>query len=79
MRDTPDFEVDSFADSYGRPQTVQVNVKRSLGRVRLRYQINSSRTRTVGTREFAGGKEYYGDDDVYYHRVRGVVPRRPHR
>ncbi len=70
---TPDFEVDSFADSYGSPQSVQVNVKRSLGRVQMRYRIGSGRTQTADTGEFRGGEEYYGDDDVYYHRVRGMV------
>ena len=31
--------------------------------------------RTPSTRVSSGGKEYYGDDDVYYHRLRGKVRR----
>ena len=33
-----DFYVDSFADSYGDPQPVQVTAKRSLGDVKLHYR-----------------------------------------
>ena len=38
--DVPDFVPATFAVSYGDPQTVEVNAKRELGKVRVRYQIN---------------------------------------
>jgi len=68
-----DFYVDSFADSYGDPQTVQVTAKRSLGDVQIRYRINDGRVETAGTEEFGGGERYYNDRGVYYHRLRGAV------
>jgi hypothetical protein len=71
--ETPNFEVDSFKDSYGTPQAVQANVKRSLGAVEMRYQVNGGPTHSVDTKEFTGGERYYREDDVYYHRVRGRV------
>lgn len=70
---TPDFEPETFTVSYGSPQTVEVNAKRELGPVLLRYKINGGRTRIGITREYQGGERYYGDDDVYYHRMRGQV------
>ena len=37
------FYVESFADSYGDPQPVQVVAKKSLGDVKMRYRINDGR------------------------------------
>ncbi len=68
----PNFVPTTFTVSNGSPQTVEVNAKRSLGKVRLRYRINGGRIRTVGTREFRGG-ERYGYPGVYYHHLRGKV------
>jgi len=67
------FYVDSFRDSYGDPQPVQVTAKRSLGELTLRYRINGGKVRKAKTSEFKGGERYYLDDSVYYHRVRGNV------
>lgn len=69
----PDFVLDPFAVSHGDPQIVQVNAKRALGDVRLRYRINGGRAVDVGTREWNGGARYGADGDVYYHRLRGKV------
>ena len=41
------FYVETFADSYGDPQTVQVVAKKSLGDVKLRYRINDGAVKTV--------------------------------
>ena len=43
------FYVETFADSYGDPQPVQVVAKKSLGDVKLRYRINDGAVKTVGT------------------------------
>ena len=40
------FYVETFADSYGDPQPVQVVAKKSLGDVRLRYRINDGAVKT---------------------------------
>ena len=45
--EAPDFVLDRFNVSYGNPQTVQVNARRDLGRIRLRYRINGGRVRTA--------------------------------
>ena len=37
------FYVESFKDSYGDPQPVEVVAKKSLGDVKLRYRINDGR------------------------------------
>ena len=71
--ETRDWYVDSFAESFGDPQAVQVTAKRSLGNVKLHYRINGGREQTESTKEFKGGERYYKDTGVYYHRLRGVV------
>ena len=59
--------------SYGDPQVVEVNAKRELGSVRLRYRVNGGRVRTTGTDEWDGGERFGEAGDVYYHRLRGTV------
>jgi hypothetical protein len=54
-REAPNFEVSSFDVSYGSPQTVQVNARRDLGRVWLKYRINNGREHTGWTWEWRGG------------------------
>jgi hypothetical protein len=68
----PDFVPTTFATSYGSPQTVEVNAKRRLGRVKVHWQVNDGRTRSALTSEFEGGSRY-GEPGVYYHRLRGQV------
>jgi zinc carboxypeptidase/immune inhibitor InhA-like protein len=70
--DVPDFVPATFAVSYGDPQTVEVNAKRELGKVRVRYQINGGATKSADTAEWTGG-ERFGGEGVYFHRLRGVV------
>jgi hypothetical protein len=70
--DVPDFVPATFAVSYGDPQTVEVNAKRELGKVRVRYQINGGATKSADTAEWSGG-ERFGGEGVYFHRLRGVV------
>ncbi len=69
----PDFVPAAFPTSYGTPQTVEVNAKRSVGRVQANYKVNGGRTRTLNTSEFAGG-DRYGKPGVYYHRLRAQIP-----
>jgi hypothetical protein len=68
----PDFVPTTFAISHGDPQTVEVNAKRSLGDVRVYWQINGGRVQRAGLQEYAGG-EKYGEPGAYYHRLRGQV------
>jgi hypothetical protein len=70
---TPDFEVERFASSYGDPQLVEANVKRSLGAVTMHFSIDGGPERSAATSEWDGGERYGGPGDVYYHRVRGSV------
>jgi hypothetical protein len=72
-REAPNFEVSSFDVSYGSPQTVQVNARRDLGRVWLKYRINNGRERTGWTWEWRGGERYGKTGDNWYHRLRGKV------
>ncbi len=68
-----DFVPASFLTSYGSPQTVEVNARRALGAVTVKWQIEGSSTIYSGpTTEFDGG-ERYGESGVYYHRMRGTV------
>jgi hypothetical protein len=68
----PDFVPTTFPLSYGSPQTVEVNAKRSVGKVKLHWQVNDGRVRSAATQEFKGG-DRYGEPGVYYHRLRGQV------
>jgi hypothetical protein len=69
----PDFVPVTFPTSYGSPQTVEVNAKRSLGAVTLNWQIEGqSAVRQGSTTEFDGGSRY-GKSGVVFHRMRGSV------
>jgi hypothetical protein len=72
-RRAPNFQVDSFAVSYGSPQPVAVTARRDLRNLRLHYSIDGGRTRHAGVREWRGGERYGGEGDVYYAEFRGVV------
>ena len=72
--EAPDFVVDKFAMSYGNPQTVQVNARRDLGKITLRYQVNGGRVQSKSTREWKGGLRYGDEGDYWYHRMRGRSP-----
>ena len=71
--EVPDFVVDKFAMSYGNPQTVQVNARRDLGKITLKYQVNGGRVQSKSTREWQGGLRYGDEGDYWYHRMRGQV------
>jgi Zinc carboxypeptidase len=71
--EAPDFVLDKFNVSYGNPQTVQVNARRDLGPITLRYSINGGRVRSARTSEWKGGKRYGDDGDYWYHNMRGQV------
>jgi hypothetical protein len=62
----------SFAYSYGDPQPVAVNAKRSLGPVTVKYRVNGGPVRSAPTSEWAGG-ETSTPAAVYYHQMRGQV------
>ncbi|GII92724.1 M14 family zinc carboxypeptidase [Sinosporangium siamense] len=70
---TPDFVIDPFEVSHGKDQVVQVNAKRKLGAVQLRYSVNNGRTKTVPTREWRGGEKYGKGYNTYYHHLRGKI------
>jgi Zinc carboxypeptidase/Immune inhibitor A peptidase M6 len=69
----PDFVPTTFPTSWGDPQTVQVNAKKSLGKVSVVWRVNGGRTHESSTSEFKGGARQYGDPGTYYHNLRGKV------
>jgi murein tripeptide amidase MpaA len=71
--EAPNFVVDDFAISYGNPQTVQVNARRDLGQIYLKYQVNGGRVQSRSTSEWQGGIRYGDEGDYWYHRMRGRV------
>jgi Zinc carboxypeptidase len=62
-----------FGVSYGDPQEVRVLAKRSLGAVRVKYQINGGRVQTGRTSEWEGGERYSPGNANYYRVMRGQV------
>ncbi|SEG93740.1 Immune inhibitor A peptidase M6 [Nonomuraea solani] len=72
---TPDFVIDPFEVSHGKEQVVQVNAKRSLGRVFLNYQVNGGPEKgyLISNQEWKGGERYGAGYDRYYHRLRGKI------
>jgi hypothetical protein len=71
--EAPDFVLDRFDVSFGDPQTVQVNARRDLGPITLKYRINGGPERSRSTTEWRGGERYGDEGDYWYHRVRGEV------
>src|SRR5918992_163605 len=71
--EAPNFVVDTFDVSYGSPQTVQVNARRDLGAISLKYRINGGPVQTRSTNEWDGGLRYGDEGDYWYHRMRGRV------
>jgi hypothetical protein len=69
----PEFVPTPFPISYGDPQTVEVNAKKSLGAVRVYWQVNNGAVHWGPTTEYQGGQRRYGDPGVYYHHLRGQV------
>jgi hypothetical protein len=72
-REAPAFELRPFTVSYGNPQTVSVNAKRSLGAVTVHWTVNSGAEQSAPTTQYDGGERYGGELDVYYHELRGTV------
>ena len=72
-RVAPPFELHPFDVSFGNPQKVRVNVKRSLGAVTLHWKVNSGTEQTAATTEYAGGVRYGAINDRYYHDMRGTI------
>ena len=72
-RTAPDFKVDTFAVSYGDPQTVAVIARRELRRLVMHYSIDGGRARTARTRLWQGGERYGDQGNNYYGEFRGVV------
>jgi zinc carboxypeptidase/immune inhibitor InhA-like protein len=62
-----------FDVSYGDPQEVRILAKRSLGKVRLRYQVNGGRPHTASTSQWNGGERYGPGNGAHYHVVSGTV------
>ena len=69
----PDFQVHSFAVSYGDPQPVAVVARRDLRELTMHYSINGGRTRSAGVREWKGGERYGFEQKRYYAEYRGQV------
>ncbi|MEW9533477.1 M14 family zinc carboxypeptidase [Microbispora sp. NPDC049125] len=69
----PDFVLDPFEVAYGTDQVVQVDAKRRLGPVELRYRIGDGPVRSAPTAEWRGGERYGAGYDTYFHRLRGTV------
>ena len=67
------FYVETFKDSYGDPQAVEVVAKKSLGDVKLRYRINDGAVKTANTSKFMGGERFGEEPGLYFHRLRGTV------
>lgn len=72
-REAEDFRPDTFAVSYGDPQTVAVVAKREISKLRLNYRINNGRTKTVNVSEWRGGERYGHENKRYYAEFRGEV------
>jgi hypothetical protein len=68
----PDLVPSTFPTSNGTPQIVEVNAKRSVGRVTAHWTINGGRERQASTSEWAGGQRY-GQPGIYYHRLRASI------
>jgi hypothetical protein len=68
----PDLVPTTFSISHGDPQVVEVNAKRSLGDVKVFWQIGNGRIQKGDLGEYRGG-EKYGEPGRYYHRLRGLV------
>src|SRR3954449_11729309 len=69
----PDFVPVTFPTAYGNPQTVEVNAKRSLGKLIANYQVEGSgAVQQAATSEYNGG-ERYGKSGVVYHRLRASL------
>ena len=68
----PDFVAAEFAVSYGRPQAVEVNARRSLGAVRVHWRVAGGAERSAPLQPYKGG-ERYGAPGAVYHCLRGEV------
>jgi hypothetical protein len=62
-----------FSVSYGDPQEVRVLVRRSLGAVTAKYQINGGAVQSAPTSEWNGGERSGRPGDIYYRIMRGTV------
>ena len=67
------FYVDTFRDSYGSDQWVQVDAKQTLQNVQIRWRINDGPVKTAGTRRFDEGERFGRERGIAYHRLRGRV------
>ena len=72
-RDAPAFDVDSFDVSYGDPQTVAVDARRSLRAKRLQFRVDGGPVQQAAVRRWRGGETYGRDNDAYYAEYRGTV------
>ena len=70
----PDLVPTSSRPPTASPQKVEVDAKRSIGRVTLHWQVNDGRSFSATTSQFNGGSRY-GEPGIYYHRLRGEVDR----
>ena len=69
----PDFEVDSFAVSYGDPQTVAVTARRELRHLTMHYRSPAVGPERSATHAWKGGERYGDEGDATTPSARGVV------
>ena len=63
-----------FTTSNGNPQTVEVNAKRSLGAITAHWTVDGGPEQTAATDEWQRpGGSRYGDQGVYYHKMRAQI------
>ena len=63
----------SSSDSYGRNQWVEVDAKKTLENVQIRWRINGGPVQTGSTRRFYQGERFGTERGIYYDRLRGRV------
>lgn len=72
-RVVPDFDVDSFAVSYGDPQTVAVTARRSLTDLVAKFRIGRGPVQQAALAEWDTGQVYGDENEKYFAEYRGVV------
>jgi zinc carboxypeptidase/immune inhibitor InhA-like protein len=75
LGNTPaDIDPTTFGTSFGNPQTVEADARRSLGPITVKWTTDreGDGVHSAPTAEYKGGKRF-GKPGVYYHHVRGQV------
>jgi murein tripeptide amidase MpaA len=70
----PDFQVDTFTESWGTSQEVSVWAKREFKLLRMNWKVNGGRTKSIAAHEWSGGERYGRDGRIWYSEYRATVP-----